>query len=316
MAGRIRTIKPEILDDEKTASLEHVEWRLFVSLFLIADDYGNLRADPDYVRGQTLWATKESRESVAIAIGKIADVGLVEIYTVRGQTYMHIAGWKKHQRVTHPGKPRMPGPAEVNEPDSRGNGGDSGGGGGDSRESFMESSEVLTPDSREPTTDHAGKTERDPRARAHDPTVPVPPVPSPNPDAVVTERRAILRRVHAHHREVYERTRVALNSDARPMTVVGDPAERALSKHLLELQSLETAEDDCLHALAVREAEAIAKRTVKFLGASVWSPDSFPRAMAGTVEEARSGDGRSGDISVGRYEPPPASAYGNGEQIL
>lgn len=42
MAGRIRSIKPEILDDEKCASLSHLE---------IADDYGNLRGDPDYVRG-------------------------------------------------------------------------------------------------------------------------------------------------------------------------------------------------------------------------------------------------------------------------
>lgn len=95
------------------------------------------------------------------------------------------------------------------------------------------------------------------------------------------------------------------------MAQIGDPAERALSKHLLDLVTLETAEDDCRHVLAVREAEAIRTRTVKFLGASVWNPTSFARAMATSPAEDR-----SQDLSVGRYEPRPASEYGNGEQVL
>ena len=113
MSGRIRSIKPEILDDEKTASLSHLEWRLFVSIWLIADDYGNLRGDAGYVLGQALWAAGETREAVDRALQMLSRVSLLTRYAVRGQTYYHINGWSKHQKVDKPGKPRMPGVDEA-----------------------------------------------------------------------------------------------------------------------------------------------------------------------------------------------------------
>lgn len=149
MAGRIRSIKPEILEDEKTAALSHLEWRLFVSLWLIADDHGNLRGEPGYVQGQTLWAANETRAAVADALEVLAAVGLLTPYTVRGQSYCHITGWAKHQRVDKPGKPRMPGPNESDAPSSRHV--------APTRDTFAESSresrEGLEPDLRPPTSD-------------------------------------------------------------------------------------------------------------------------------------------------------------------
>ena len=56
MSGRIRTIKPELLEDEKTASLSDSEFRVFIGLLLLADDYGNFRANPTWVRSQIYWA--------------------------------------------------------------------------------------------------------------------------------------------------------------------------------------------------------------------------------------------------------------------
>ena len=49
MAGRIRSIKPELLEDEKAAALSDAAWRLFVSSWLLADDYGCFRAGPRYL---------------------------------------------------------------------------------------------------------------------------------------------------------------------------------------------------------------------------------------------------------------------------
>jgi two-component system sensor histidine kinase BaeS len=37
MSGRIRTIKPELLDDERTATLSDAAFRLFIGLILLAD---------------------------------------------------------------------------------------------------------------------------------------------------------------------------------------------------------------------------------------------------------------------------------------
>lgn len=142
MAGRIRSIKPEILDDEKTAGLSHLEWRLFVSLWLIADDFGNLRGDPTYILGQCLWASGESRESVRKALEVLGGVGLVAPYAVRGQSYIAIMGWEKHQKVSHRGNPRIPGisQADSSPPENI-------------RKSSGESPEVLLPDLRSPISD-------------------------------------------------------------------------------------------------------------------------------------------------------------------
>lgn len=44
MAGRIRTLNPEMLLDERIAGLEHDTWRLFVWLRLLADAHGDVDA--------------------------------------------------------------------------------------------------------------------------------------------------------------------------------------------------------------------------------------------------------------------------------
>lgn len=171
MAGRIRSIKPEILEDTKTASLTHLEYRVFVGSWLLADDHGNLRGDPDYVRGQIVWASRESRESVAKALETLARVSLLNKYVVRGQVYFHVAGWEKHQRVDKPGKPRMPLPTESDQVfanDSR-----------ESREDFLGNTECLEiprPDLRPPTSekdpDPDPEQDLDPTARAKRSTKP------------------------------------------------------------------------------------------------------------------------------------------------
>jgi len=116
MSGRIRTIKPELLEDAITARLSHLEFRLFVSMILMADDYGNLRATQSLIVGSAFWGTGDSAADVESAMAELEEVGLVRTYELRGQLYAHVCGWAKHQRVDKPGKPRVP--AE-NEPEAR-----------------------------------------------------------------------------------------------------------------------------------------------------------------------------------------------------
>lgn len=108
MGLRIRTLKPEILTDEKSAALSDTEWRLFVSCIVMSDDYGNFRASPAFLHSQAFWAASTSRDACAKAIETLARLSLVTLYTVCGQTYGHVSGWSKHQRVDHPGKPSCP----------------------------------------------------------------------------------------------------------------------------------------------------------------------------------------------------------------
>lgn len=200
MAGRIRSIKPEILEDSKVAALTHLEYRLFVGSWLLADDHGNLRGDPDYIRGQVVWSSRESRESVAKALETLATVGLLTHYRVRGQSYYHVTNWDKHQRVDKPGKPRMPVPAEA-ESDTYSNEASNS---RESREDSRESRESLATDLRPPTSDHEhelelGGSQGSPRKakRSSKPSLPMPE--GWTPDGLAAAQLADFEHFAAHH---------------------------------------------------------------------------------------------------------------------
>lgn len=113
--GRIRTFKPEMLDDANAAGLSDAAYRLFTSAILLADDYGNCRAEPRWLQGQIWWAHRDP-PNVAAVLRELADAGLITIYDVREQRYLHIRGWDKHQRVDNAGNPRVPQP---NDPEAK-----------------------------------------------------------------------------------------------------------------------------------------------------------------------------------------------------
>jgi hypothetical protein len=110
--SRIRTLKPEILEDEKTARLSDAAYRMFTALIVLADDHGNVRANSGWLIGQIWWA-HDDPPRVAELLRQVAEAGLIHVYTVRGQLYCHIRGWEKHQRVDNAGKPRVPTPKDA-----------------------------------------------------------------------------------------------------------------------------------------------------------------------------------------------------------
>lgn len=111
MSGRIRTIKPELLEDAVTAGLSETAFRLFVGMILLADDYGVLRAEPAYLAGQIFWKVPPSKP-IDEAFGELS-AKLVQVYDAGGQRYAFIAKWEKHQKVSHRGKRRLPEPPDI-----------------------------------------------------------------------------------------------------------------------------------------------------------------------------------------------------------
>lgn len=107
--GRIRSIKPEILDDEDVAELSDSAWRLWVSLWVMVDDWGNSRAGTRYLSAQVWQDTGRDSET---PLAELVRSERVDLYMVRGQRYVHVRNWEKHQRVKDPGKERVPGPSE------------------------------------------------------------------------------------------------------------------------------------------------------------------------------------------------------------
>src|SRR5262245_7420959 len=108
MAGRIRSIKPEVLDDENACALSDSSWRLWVSMWVLADDFGNCRAAERYLAAQ-VW--QDTSRRLAANLRELLRDRLV-LYESGGQVYAHINGWEKHQRVDNAGHPRVPGPSE------------------------------------------------------------------------------------------------------------------------------------------------------------------------------------------------------------
>jgi hypothetical protein len=109
MAGRIRSIKPEILDDEEASSLSDEAWRLWVSMWLIADDHGNCRAGDRYLASQ-VWQDSSRSPRVAAVLRELRGARRVELYDNGGERFAHIRNWAKHQRIDNAGRPRVNGP--------------------------------------------------------------------------------------------------------------------------------------------------------------------------------------------------------------
>lgn len=177
MAGRIRTIKPELLEDAVSAGLSDMAFRIFISTILLADDYGRLRAETGWLMGQIYWARSVQVEDFIAAIAELER--LVQIYEVNGQRYASIRNWGKHQKVSHPGKPRIPEPPESlsissgNTPESLTKNRTETRENTSLRKPSGESHETLVPDLRSPITDQGPPTTTttSPRSAPEDPPV-------------------------------------------------------------------------------------------------------------------------------------------------
>lgn len=109
MAGRIRSIKPEILDDEEVSSLSDEAWRLWVSLWLLADDAGNSRAGDRYL-ASLVWQDSSRSPRIAEVLRELRKARRIEVYENGGERFANIRNWAKHQRIDNAGKPRVHGP--------------------------------------------------------------------------------------------------------------------------------------------------------------------------------------------------------------
>ncbi len=109
LSGRIRTIKPEWLEDERLVMASPEARVLSVALILMADDHGNGRMVIPVLAPRIFPA---SPGIFARALVELAKTEFVRLYRCKGQSYFSIRNWAKHQRVDKPGKPRVPGPLE------------------------------------------------------------------------------------------------------------------------------------------------------------------------------------------------------------
>lgn len=108
--ARLRTIKPEVMDDEKSAGLSSDAWRLWVCLWMLADDKGRARANPDHLRSRVFWAWQR-HAAVADLLEELSARGCIVRYTVKGEPFAQVVNFAKHQKIDNPSRWENPPPS-------------------------------------------------------------------------------------------------------------------------------------------------------------------------------------------------------------
>ncbi len=110
MRLRIRTLKPEMWQDEKIGVLSHGARLLFVGLVTMADDDGRLRALPALISGHVFPYDDVSGPDLDRWIGEVVAAGSVIAYEADGCRFLAFRNWSLHQRVNRPTPSVLPAP--------------------------------------------------------------------------------------------------------------------------------------------------------------------------------------------------------------
>lgn len=103
----------KICDSVTLAELTGDEERLFHRLVVKADDYGRFHAHPSLLLGACfpLLIEKIDVSTVRAWRDRLAEVGLISLYTVDGREYLQLVTWEAYQRQRG-SKPKFPPPLE------------------------------------------------------------------------------------------------------------------------------------------------------------------------------------------------------------
>jgi hypothetical protein len=103
--SRIRTIKPEYWTDERVGECSVSARLLFIASWNFADDYGGLSRSARQLKAQAFPYDNIDCEPL---VQELISAGLLIEYEAEGKKYLHIKGFRVHQKVEKPAKPRVP----------------------------------------------------------------------------------------------------------------------------------------------------------------------------------------------------------------
>lgn len=115
---RIRTIKPDFFTSLTIADLPLSTRLTFIGLWCYVDDNG-VGVDEARLIRASVWPLDESPEILQRTredLRRLQEALLVTRYTVSGRPLLAIKSWAEHQKISHPGKPRFPGPEQADNP--------------------------------------------------------------------------------------------------------------------------------------------------------------------------------------------------------
>jgi len=109
MAFRKRFIHPDLFSDWELIELGLSGVLTFIGMICSADDVGNLKYCCKTIFAKTFPMTDDvSVKDVEIAVEGLIKTGLIKVYEVDGQDYLHINRFHKYQKPNHPSNPEHP----------------------------------------------------------------------------------------------------------------------------------------------------------------------------------------------------------------
>lgn len=112
--ARIRSVKPDFWTDEKIVELDMAARLFFIGTWNFADDNGNLQRSARKLKMQIFPADSIDCEPV---IQSLIAHGLLREYSVNGDDFLHITGFRKHQVINRKSKSAIPLPEFLTESD-------------------------------------------------------------------------------------------------------------------------------------------------------------------------------------------------------
>lgn len=109
MSPRIRTIKPDIWQDEALGRVPLGARLLYIGMITQADDEGRLRASPALLRAALFpYDGKLTIATVASWLEELQSNGLVRLYVARFEAYADFPTWSKHQQINRATPSQLP----------------------------------------------------------------------------------------------------------------------------------------------------------------------------------------------------------------
>lgn len=299
--GRIRTVKPELIQQPWFATLTDAAARTYYGLLGVVDDLGRCAADPAFIAGQIFWGRQRTIAAIGRQLAELERASIIRRYTVSGSTYLEIVGWHEkggpvYQHVNKPQGERFPGP------DS------------DHDRTADRPGDVPDPIRFDPI-----RSEDLPpaRVRAIPPSPTATPTQAPGPEARADARKLIRDKLEAARSRAAAARSVAI----RPLLAFDRGLDSDLAGRIAITTSgdaLGTLVDQASHAIAMAELEVThGRKSFEWFTGAIFSGGNFARLAGMTPEDARRADPkRTGPSNVGRVEPHEPSAYGSGDQEL
>lgn len=110
--ARIRSLRPEVWDDEAVGSVCRDARLLFVGLITQADDEGRFRARSALLRARVFPYDDLTAAEVDAWLDALHAAQLIVLYEVDGERFGYLPGWRQHQKIDRTTPSRLPAPRE------------------------------------------------------------------------------------------------------------------------------------------------------------------------------------------------------------